>query len=89
MVDPLGGPALNSQWVCEPSRKEAKWKDEHPVEKGEQDSRLVSSHGVSDSFPIVPGSLQHIGVLEQSVNERRDRRALRQHDKSPDQEKGD
>jgi hypothetical protein len=73
MIEQLGRPALNSQPVREPSRKEAKWKHEYPIEEGEQDPRLKSSHSASDSIPILPGSLQHIAVLEQRVNEGRDR----------------
>jgi hypothetical protein len=44
---------------------------------------------MGNSFPALPGSVQHISVLEQRVDEGRNRRAFRQHDKGADEKKGD
>jgi hypothetical protein len=85
MIQPLGGTVLDPQRIRKQAGHYAKGQNQHRIKDCQQDSRLKISDGMSDSFPSLPGTLQHSVFLEERVDERRNRRTLSYNNQRGDQ----
>jgi hypothetical protein len=85
MIQPPGGTLLDPQRITKQAGRYAKRQNQRCIKDCQQDSGLKISDSVSDSFPRLPGTLQHSVFLEERIDERRNRRTLRQNNQHGDQ----
>lgn len=83
MVKPLCRADLDAQGILEQMNNDAKGQHDDSIENRQENSCLKRPDRSSDLFPPFPCTFQH--MLEERVDERPDRRALRQNDQCTEQ----